>query len=361
MEREESILRRAATLLLSVMLVAALSCTSGDAGRGASNAEAREALSAYVWPPPPDPPRIQLVDILSQRLDVEAESRFSKALIGASPRGAYDRLQRPMGVAFDRRGRVLVTDMKLGALVRFDREGKVLDVFGTTGSSRLMAPISIEVTREDTLLVADGGQKRVIELDGEGNFLRAFGRAGELDNPTDAVLSRDGSAVYVCDSKRHEIVIFDRLTGMVSDRFGRRGEQPGEFNYPTALAFASDGSLFVVDQINARVQIFSPDGEHLETLGGRGTGFGQFVRPKDIAIDALDYVYVTDGAFNNVQIFNQDLELLTFVGRGGNGPGEFQVPGGVAANEQGFAVVDQLGKRVQIFRYMQSRGPEAGK
>jgi len=157
------------------------------------------------------------------------------------------------------------------------------------------------------------------------------------------------------------VVIFERSTGKVSDRFGRRGEQPGEFNYPTALAFAGDGSLFVVDQINARVQIFSPDGEYLETLGGRGTGYGQFVRPKDIAIDALDYVYVTDGAFNNVQIFNRDLELLTFVGRGGNGPGEFQVPGGVAANEQGFAVVDQLGKRVQIFRYLQPRGPEAGK
>lgn len=346
-------MRRIALTCLTIALAGAVSCASSDAGRpGVAQAD---PYAAYVWPPPPDPPRIRLVDILSQRLDVEAEGRMSKILIGASPRGAYDRLQRPMGVALDRKGRVLVSDMKLGAVLRFDRAGRALDVFGTTGSARLRAPISVEVTREETILVADVGLKRVVELDAEGNFLRAFGRAGDLDNPTDAVLSRDGRAVYVCDSKRHQILVFDRDTGEVVDRFGRRGERAGEFNFPSALAFAADGSLFVVDQINARVQILSPDGEYLETLGSRGTRYGQFVRPKDIAIDSLGFVYVTDGAFNNVQIFNQDLELLTFVGRGGTGPGEFQVTGGVAADERGFAIVDQLGKRVQVFGYVQAR------
>jgi DNA-binding beta-propeller fold protein YncE len=350
--------RRIALTCLTIAIAAGVSCASSDAGR--SSVAQADPYAAYVWPPPPDPPRIRLVDILSQRLDVEAESRMSKILIGASPRGAYDRLQRPMGVALDRKGRVLVSDMKLGAILRFDREGRILDVFGTTGSSRLRAPISVEVTRENTILIADVGLKRIVELDAEGSFLRALGRAGDLDNPTDAVLSRDGRAVYVCDSKRHQIVVFDRATGEVVDRFGRRGEKPGEFNYPTAIAFAADGSLFVVDQINARVQILSPDGEYLETLGSRGTRYGQFVRPKDVAIDSMGYIYVTDGAFNNVQIFNQDLELLTFVGRSGSGPGEFQVAGGVAADERGFAIVDQLGKRVQVFGYLQARRGTGG-
>lgn len=342
--------------LVSVILttLTMASCTSVDsnAGKGGRG----DPYATYVWPPPPDAARIRLVDVLCQRLDVEAESAMSRVLIGASPRGPYDRLQRPMGVAIDRQGRIIVTDMKLGALLRFDREGRALDVFGTTGTARLIGPISVEVTHEDTILVADGSQRRIIEYDSEGNVLRAYGRSGELENPTDAALSPDGTAVYVCDSRRHEIVVFDRASAAIVDRFGRRGEAPGEFNYPTAIAFANDGSLFVVDQMNARVQILSSDGEFLESFGGRGTGFGKFVRPKDIAIDPLGFIYVTDAAFNNVQIFNADLELLTFVGRGGSGPGEFQIAGGVAADEHGFVVVDQLGKRVQVFRYLQPRG-----
>ena len=107
-----------------------------------------------------------------------------------------------------------------------------------------------------------------------------------------------------------------------------------------------------MDQINARVQVLTEAGGFLAQLGGLGVGYANFVRPKDVAVDEEGFVYVTDAAFGNVQIFDADLQLLTFVGSGGEGPGQFQIASGVAVRGDRFAIVDQLGRRVQVFRYL---------
>lgn len=314
-----------------------------------------DPYAAYVWPPPPDEARIRLVDIIDERSDVEAGSRLAKALMGATRNAAFDRLKRPIAVAMDGKSRIYVTDIELSALVRFDRGNRRMDVFGKTGSVRLRTPVGVSVGGDGRIYVADGALRKVVVFDDDGGVVQAYGREGELANPTDAELSPDGKTVWVADSKAHCIVVFDAASGTLRDRIGKRGNGDGEFNYPSALAFDADGALFVLDQMNSRVQILSPEGEFLESLGSLGTGFGQFVRPKGLAIDAKRFVYVTDAAFNNVQIFDSDLRLLTFVGTGGSGPGQFRIAGGVAANGDEFAVIDQLNRRVQVFRYLERK------
>ena len=41
---------------------------------------------------------------------------------------------------------------------------------------------------------------------------------------------------------------------------GQAGADPGNFNAPRGLAVAQDGTLFVADSRNNRIQHFSPDG-----------------------------------------------------------------------------------------------------
>ncbi len=312
----------------------------------------KDPYAQYVWPPPPDQPRIRLTAIFKGRADVEAGSRFARLLIGAGPQNPYDWLKRPYGVAFDHHGRLLVTDAGLGAIFRFDREGRRLDVFGTTGPLRLKNPMGLSVASDGLIYVSDIGIKKVVVFDAEGNLKTAYGRSGELVNPTDVAVSPDGSKVYVADSKGQKIVIFDRNTGNLISSFGTRGTADGEFGFPTSLAFSVNGELCVVDQLNARVQVFSQTGEYLTQFGARATTFGNFVRPKGIAIDSEGLIYVTDAAFSNVQIFSPELQLLTFVGQSGKQPGQFQNAGGVATWKDYFAVVDQLNTRVEVFRFI---------
>lgn len=318
----------------------------------------RPSYDQYVWPPPPDRPRIRLVDIILGRADVEAKSSLQRKLLGVSPQSPYDRLKKPFAVALDAQGRVLVTDPGVSALIRFDRKGRRMDVFGTRGSVVLKMPLGLSAASDGSVFVADAGLRKVVAFDADGKVRAVFGGEGELVNPTDAALSPDGSRLFVADSKAHRIVVYDSKTARRLSTFGTRGQGEGEFSFPTSLAFDMDGNLLVVDQINARVQVLTEDGQYLDQFGQRGVGFANFVRPKDVATDEAGLIYVSDAAFNNVQIFDADFQLLTFVGSGGSGPGQFQIASGVAVHGDELAVVDQLGHRVELFRFIAAKAGE---
>jgi DNA-binding beta-propeller fold protein YncE len=291
--------------------------------------------------------------VILGRKDVEAGgSGFKKFLIGTSPKEPYDELGKPMAVAFDPQGRVLVTDWETHALHRFDLDTDVMDVLGTQSRVVLKEPMGLDVGPDGTIYVADATQNHVVAFDEEGKVEAVFGGEGELVNPTDAALSPDGNKLYIADSQAHEIVVFDAKTGKLETRFGGRGTGEGEFHVPSALAFGPEGNLFVVDQLNARVQVVTPDGEHVDQFGNLGVGFGDLVRPKDVAVDEVGFIYVTDFAFNNFQIFDVDFTLLTFVGEGGGEPGRFKGISGIAVQGNRIAVVDQLGHRLQLFRFI---------
>lgn len=343
----------ALTVIVAIVLaMPALARGRKPASPSTTQPEADGRYAKYVWPPPPDKPRIRLTAILSGRADVEATSTFSRTLMGASPQGPYDWLRKPFGVKFDRQGRLLVTDSELGALIRFDRKGRRMDVFGTSGPIRLKRPMGLAVGADDTVYVADGGLQRIVAFDSEGNMKAAFGRPGDLNNPTGVAVSPDQSRLFVADSRAHRIAVFEIRSGALLRTFGQQGDKEGEFNHPTSLAFSREGELLVVDQINARIEVFSEEGEFLDAFGHAGVGFGNFVRPKDVALDDEGLIYVTDAAFSNVQIFASDLRLLTFVGSNGKEPGQFQIACGIATRGDEFAIVDQIGARVQVFRFI---------
>lgn len=350
---------RITTLLLALAVVAAAAETGwAEKGRKKKKDRDEDPYAEYVWPAPPDEPRIKLDAVITGRSDVEAKSKLRRALLGASGDNPYEKLNKPFAAAFDSQGRLLVTDSGLGALLRFDREGEVMDVFGTKGAVRLKVPLGIGMGPGDVAYVADVGVTKVLAFDPEGKLRAVYGRAGELINPTDAALSPDGERLWVSDSKAHALVIFDAAGAERITTIGNRGEGEGEFNFPSALSFGPEGNVFVVDQLNTRVQVLDPNGEYLDEFGALGVGFGNFVRPKDVAVDEVGFIYVTDNAFNNVQIFDADFSLLTFVGEGGTDPGRFNGASGIAIRGEEFAVVEQLNQRVQVFRFLVSKTGE---
>ena len=339
---------------LAISLILVIPASAGAKSKKKKDKTAKtDPYAELVWPPPPDEPRIKLETVVSSRADVEGSgSGLKKILIGASPQGPYDQLGKPMAVAFDPEGRVLVTDWQTRAIIRFDLDNNVMDVLGTKSRVTLKEPIGLEVGPDGTIFVADAGEAHVVAFDPTGTVKSVFGREGDLQNPTDAALSPNGRKLYVADSKAHEVVVFDAENGELLSRFGGNGSDPGQFAFPTSLTFGPDGDLFVVDQLNSRVQVLTANGEYVDELGSLGVSFGNLVRPKDVAVDEVGFIYVTDFAFNNFQLFDVDFTLLTFVGQGGSDPGRFQGASGIAVQGDRIAVVDQVGQRLQIFRFI---------
>lgn len=75
---------------------------------------------------------------------------------------------------------------------------------------------------------------------------------------------------------------------------------------PNGIAAAADGSVYVVDRFNHRVQRFAPDGTVLAIWGSRGGAPGQFSQPVDVAVAGDGGVFVLDQDNRRVQAFAPD-------------------------------------------------------
>ena len=104
-----------------------------------------------------------------------------------------------------------------------------------------------------------------------------------------------------------------------SDLVANRSKSPGAFHFPAFVDVGPDGTVYVSDGMNFRIQAFDANGAYLFHFGFHGDTPGGFARPKDLAIDSEGQVYVVDAAFNNIQIFTAKGELLLAFGAIGSG------------------------------------------
>jgi DNA-binding beta-propeller fold protein YncE len=310
------------------------------------------------WPKPPAAPRFVYVTTLRSDESirpVSPEDRFRKALTGAKDLRKI--FVKPFGVAA-KDGLVVVTDTVLRQGFIFHLRRQKVFPLGKVGKEGVLAkPLGVAIGAGSQIYVADVSAKKIIVYDAYGMYLRSIGDPDELDRPTDVAVSPDGKRVYVVDaggidSRRHRVVVYSSGGEKVLE-FGQRGEGAGEFNLPTQVEVAPDGTVYVLDAGNFRVQVFSADGQFQRAWGKAGRAFGEFARPRGLAVDGDGNIYVSDTAFRNVQVFNPKGELLLAMGgeRLVDKPGELAMPADVAVDElQHVYIVDQLFLKVEVLR-----------
>jgi hypothetical protein len=87
-------------------------------------------------------------------------------------------------------------------------------------------------------------------------------------------------------------------------KWGTEGTADGQFDGPYGVAVASDGSVYVADTNNNRIQKFTSAGVFVSKWGTSGTGDGQFFRPTGVAVAPDGSVYVSDLSNNRIQKFS---------------------------------------------------------
>ncbi len=71
-----------------------------------------------------------------------------------------------------------------------------------------------------------------------------------------------------------------------------------------------EGSLYVADWRNDRIQKLDPSGRFQAQWGAPGDGAGQFNRPAGVAVDDDGNLYVADWGNERVQVLSQQGEFL---------------------------------------------------
>jgi len=313
-----------------------------------------------VFPPPPDKARYIYDRTIRNTFDVKTLTTFDRIkIIATGTAGAGVGLSKPYGVAAYQ-GKVYISDTVARQVLLFDfQKGDYKQIGSDDNMGSLVKPIGMYIDKvRKRLYVADNTAQRVVAYDLDGKFVGAYGGSQMLVRPTGVAVSNDGNRLYVIDTggvetSAHHMFIFDVDSASLIKRVGTRGKADGEFNLPLQAAVGKDGTVYVVDGGNFRVQMFTADGDFIKSFGAIGVRSGQFSRPKGIAVGPNGNVYVVDTGFANFQVFSPDGKLLTFVGKKGNNgvPGEFLLPAGIAVDEDGrIYVVDQFFRKVEVYR-----------
>jgi DNA-binding beta-propeller fold protein YncE len=190
--------------------------------------------------------------------------------------------------------------------------------------------------------------------------------ASPLGNPSHLAIAPDG-AIWVADGDNDRFQIF-APDGSLLEVWGTSGSGDGEFDFTTfgwggydqaAIAFASDGTFYVTDTGNHRIQKFAPNRSFLAAWGSEGHQAGQFATPIDLVVDGQGRVYVLDSFRNNVspdpetgavQVFDGDGRFLAEWGVRGQKAGQLYEPFGIGLDLDGTILVAEFGNnRVQRF------------
>ncbi|MFA7500205.1 MAG: 6-bladed beta-propeller, partial [Sulfurimonas sp.] len=96
-------------------------------------------------------------------------------------------------------------------------------------------------------------------------------------------------------------------------------------------------------------------GGFIDKFGKLGQEIGNFGSPRGISIDSDENIYVCDTMFNNIQIFNQKKELLMVLGRYGDKRGEFALAEDISITKDNIIyVTDTNNNRIQLFKLINS-------
>jgi predicted membrane-bound mannosyltransferase/DNA-binding beta-propeller fold protein YncE len=211
------------------------------------------------------------------------------------------------------------------------------------------SPESIE-----DVLVADPYEGKSVDLIAD-EILKS---EGDFNLPRNLVVAEDGT-LYLADTGNHRI-IHTTIRGDILETWGsfvdgstlEGGAPAGTFYEPWSIAIGTDGSVFVADTWNHRIQKFTADGEFLMQWGnfGQGESAAAFWGPRDIAIDSKGWVYVSDTGNKRIVVFDENGNFITEFGGAGLLAGQFDEPVGVAVDENGRVyVADTWNQRVQVF------------
>lgn len=221
----------------------------------------------------------------------------------------------------------------------------------------MVRPVGV-LADESGVYVVDSARHTIDIFDQDGEFRSSFG-ASETAVPLYIARSPLDGRLYVSDRGQRSVLVFETdgdYVGPFEPRASAEatgGPPPIEWA-PVALDFAEDGALFVTDVAeDHRVLKFAPDGILQRSVGGTATVEGTIASPREFAfpngIAVHDSrVYVADSNNGRIQVFDQYLEFLNTTVTGGLPRGIDFLPAATTSSRSEYVLVDALSNDATI-------------
>lgn len=327
---------------------------------GCAGAPVKERPRIF-YPSLPDKPRIEYIGYYRSQHDFpKTPGQLRKEmLLGQDPPFAFG---RPINVASCGDGRVFISDTLKDKVSIYDFNKNTIHYLAE--DANFQNPTGLAADADCNIYVVNTKRKMVYVYDKNEKPSFSFGGDDLFEWPVGVAVDAERGRIYVTDVRKHDVLAFDMKGNILYSMLEKAGKDadPVEatFNFPVDVDVASDGRVVVLDSMNARVKVYSPEGDFQAAWGRRGDSGQSFGLIKGLAIDSEDNIYVTDADSNSVKIFDIEGNPLTSfgseyrqAGRGVIAAAGFYLISGIDVDPKGgIFIADQLAKSFQVFQFL---------
>lgn len=246
-----------------------------------------------------------------------------------------------------------------GPFVLLDEKGKEKVRFGAVKGKGgdvtrgTMGMAAIKTAKVEGFFVADKELSRLQRFGLDGKWQANIGEStgffdskkkeGRMRNPQGVAINGEGT-IYVADTGNQRIDAFSQ-EGVFLFGFGPK-VGPYMLQEPTAIAWDNAGFVYFVDKGLKKVIKCEPSGAYIASWGEEGDGPGQFKSPVSLAFDGQNYLYTLDSELKRVSVHTKDGKWLADFFAGGKQERELQDPVAVAVQGDKLVIADKGKGRV---------------
>lgn len=267
----------------------------------------------------------------------------------------------PGAIATDRAGRVYVPVRNGGGVLVFDSARNGNRPLPPVGVGKLQDPSAVAIDIRQNIYVADRARDTVTIFTAYFNGaeyrdsqLSAGQALGQARGPV-AMATDPEPRLYMLEDGNMRVQVFTPVParGKLEKKFAFGVADPPPFGVPTGMAIDSLNKFYV--SAGAGVRQFDARGAYARTVVGTGSGVGQVDAPSGLAVDAADRLLVADGGNDRVQLFASEaggFSPIASLGAAGSGDGQFSSPTSVATAPGALVyVADAANNRIVRLRY----------
>ena len=262
---------------------------------------------------------------------------------------------QPTDVAVGKNNLIYVMDGVNSRVKVFDAKGVFKFSFGRKGKQKgnFNDPVGITTDSSGRVYVADTRNRRIQIFSFNGTFKHQIiipeEENDEPPEPIDIAINESLKRLYIADNNNHRVRVYSNPGYKLLSTFGSEGPGSNQFRYPFLMAAGNNNSLFIVDVLNTRVQVWEKD-KPVRSIGGFGVDLGQFYRPKGVCVDENDLVFVSDSVLGVIQTFNPNGNFSAVLGTEKGDVLKWKTPLGITVDNQGrLYVVEMLPNRVRVY------------
>jgi len=158
----------------------------------------------------------------------------------------------------------------------------------------------------------DSHNHRIVKIDPSNNYaiLRTVGRLGNGEGEFDAgvySMTRDNNGFLYIMSTFGNIKKLDSNGGYIASYNLSTLDSPNDLSDPRGIVYDIYTDTFLISNKNRhRVERFTKDFVFIDGFGSFGTGDSQFNEPQSLSVDVNGRIYVADEFNARVQVFSSD-------------------------------------------------------